>query len=305
MSGLNLLEQAVEAVLNLFWEDFLQRCPLAAQLFAGQAPPLLDHLAILDLPGPETGISVLNQLFAALGYLPRGREYLPEKQNEFMWLAAYGADRQTVDKAAPQLVLADFRLTDLPPKLQKIVKRTTENLAPFPWQEFHRACGDLQRGEAAALPTVVGLISHYCLTRPWLPLSLKEYLAVKEANELLAWVLVWGRCVNHMGLAVYPQPAQESFADYVADLERAGIQLNHRGGLIKGGPLQGIAQASSAEGLSRQMLADHALEITTPFIEWVWRYSAKSRPGVWGDYFTGFIAGQGDRVVESVYTVQE
>lgn len=82
------------------------------------------------------------------------------------------------------------------------------------------------------------------------------------------------------------------------------IQLNHEGGIIKGGRQAGIEQSSTAGKLQKIKLADGEIELPCGFVEFVWRFPhahATAKPILWQDYFTGFIATHANRVIESLY----
>ena len=83
--------------------------------------PILDHLAIIDLPGENTGISELKRIFSAIGFSLQGEGYLPEKQNDFVWLAANDSDGAPATTVLPQIVVADFRPDELPKNVRDIV----------------------------------------------------------------------------------------------------------------------------------------------------------------------------------------
>lgn len=79
-----VLKQTQTALVETLWQRFTERSTYLAKISAlFSSKIILDHLAIIDLPSQHTGINTLNQLFAALHYLPQGRDYLPDNQNEF------------------------------------------------------------------------------------------------------------------------------------------------------------------------------------------------------------------------------
>src|SRR3990167_6247212 len=69
----------------------------------------LDHFAIIDLPSLQSGVVPLKEMFETIGFVSRGQGYLPDKQNDFLWMAEYNSEQLTVAQALPQVVVADFR----------------------------------------------------------------------------------------------------------------------------------------------------------------------------------------------------
>src|SRR5438105_4799589 len=86
-----MLKQVRRAIVRQLWDHYHHTTPqiqmIEQRLLAKGIPELLlDHFAIIDLPGPHTGIPVLKNIFSALGFAEQGHDYLPEKQNDFLWM---------------------------------------------------------------------------------------------------------------------------------------------------------------------------------------------------------------------------
>jgi hypothetical protein len=257
----------------------------------------LDHFAVIDLPGPHSGIPQLYEIFSALGYVERGKDYLAAKQNDFLWMAEGDCMRQPAEFALPQVVIADFRLDEMPSEIRNIIYHYSCKTDSTAAAEIVKL---IQQPDALPLCTQKAL--HYFAGRDWPAPLVKEFHAVREFNELLAWVLVFGRRPNHFTLSVHLLnhfPDLQAFHRFVE--EEVKLPLNHEGGSLKGGAHVGIAQGSTAGISQRILLADGEIEIPTGFVEFVWRYSEKPAGRVWEDYFTHFIGQQADRVIESLY----
>lgn len=301
-------------IIRLLWRDYLNTCPVIQKIIRALQTEnktlVLDHLAIIDLPNyntaNHTGIAVFNQLWSVLHYTPAGRDYLSQKQNEFLWLAPIEACTQTAEEADPQIVLADFCLADMHPIVQKIILKYARQAPAIDWRYFHTLCGAVFRGDFTAETKLVDFIYTYCQQRPWALPTLKEYLTVKEHNELLAWVLVFGRCVNHFGINVRflkNATSLESFSSFMQ--EKLSVKFNTRQGLIKGNADKFIAQSATEGEIMPVFLHNSQIFLARAFIEFVWRApnngNSKIQPIQWRDYFTGFIAEQADSVIESVF----
>lgn len=272
------------------------------------APLVLDHFAIIDLPGPKTGIPQLSQIFSLLGYEVRGQDYLADKQNDFLWLAESGSDEQYARDVLPQVVVADFRIDELPIEIRKIITHYADYAPTFPLSTLKQQIADLQAGKSEAATHALSLLAQYFSGRDWPLPTCKEFSLVREFNELLAWVLVFGRRPNHFTLSIHHLNAFVDLTDFHRFIEdELQLTLNREGGLIKGGKSAGIAQSSTLGITQNILLADGEIAIPTQFVEFVWRYPLKadSQPLLWKDFFTGFIASHADHVIESLYVAYD
>lgn len=71
-------------IIQGLWEGYKLSSPDMQRIDAvfkekGIAHSAFDHFAVIDLPGPHSGIPQLYQIFAALGYVERGKDYLAAK----------------------------------------------------------------------------------------------------------------------------------------------------------------------------------------------------------------------------------
>lgn len=265
----------------------------------------LDHFAIIDLPGPQTGIDQLNQIFSALGFIVQGRDYLPEKQNDFLWLTESDSLNQAAQNVLPQVVVADFRLDELPLEIRKIIEKYAKQNPPSPLTALQKQIGAVYLGDHAFIPEILNTLEQYFSGRTWAPPSKKEFLFVQEFNELLAWVLIFGRRANHFTLSVHLLDHFQNIHQFGQVLEKdLKLTLNREGGAIKGNKSCGIAQGSTLGKLVTVPLSDGNVTIRSGFVEFVWRYpnpSLSKPPRYWNDFFTGFIARQANHVIQSLY----
>ncbi len=303
-----MLDYVKNCIINQLWQAYstnlLSLSMIQANLQAQYQEELkLDHLALIDLPGPDTGIDVLSGLFAFLGYVICGQGYLAEKQNNFRWLAEQSAVPKLAVSALPQIVVADFRREALTPEVLKIIDHYAAFSKPL---DNNRLAflqeRTLQRDKIAA-DEMIALIMSYLKGRDWPLPTVNEYEIVKRHNELLAWVLVMGRQVNHFAWAIHLSTYFSSLEAFNCFLRSSlKIPLNEKGGVIKGHASQGIKQSSTLAAVKSIRLADGVIDLPDRFLEFVWRYpKQEGRSLLWEDYFTGFIADNADRVVESLF----
>lgn len=306
-----MLDQVKNLLIRQLWSNYTTELSVLSRiqtvLQAQYNESLLwDHFALIDLPGPYTGIEPLSELFFQLGYEVRGKDYLPEKQNDFVWLAERAIETQYAENALPQVVLADFRREAFLPEVREIIDSYAILAKPLDFEQLHHLKKAVLKQDKSAVYSLVRLITDYLKGRDWPLPSVQEFEIVKQNNELLAWVLVMGRQVNHFAWAVHLSKnfnSLQAFNQFVSEI--LSISLNEKGGgVIKGHAEQGIEQSSTAPITRTISLADGTIDLSDRFIEFVWRYPIlplNKKPALWKDYFTGFIANNADNVVESLY----
>ena len=307
-----MLKRIRHALIQHLWETYRHSSSQAERIERalqqkGVDKLILDHFAIIDLPGPHTGIQPLSQLFSAIGYVAQGNDYLAEKQNDFLWLTESDSFDLPAKEVLPQVVVADFRLNEMPLEIRRIIEKYSHQAKPFPKATFEKLAHSASNDHDAA-EKLINLITHYLTGRDWPLPTTMEFRAVQAFNELLAWVLVFGRKPNHFTLSIHLLDHFNDLADFHHFIENeVHLPLNREGSVIKGGKSAGISQGSTV-GLPRLVpLSDGHIELSEDFVEFVWRYPhplfcpQTASPLLWKDYFTGFIAQHANRVIESLY----
>lgn len=304
-----MLQQLCTSIIEHLWHEHCktssQMIMIEQHLSQRQIKVLpLDHFAIIDLPGPHSGIPTLTDIFALIGYQERGKGYLPDKQNDFLWMADTKSMQGAAIDALPQAVVADFRLDEMPVAIATIIHKYAQQSAMFPLREAQSLANRIHQHDETAYQTLFKLITNYLSGRDW-PLPTKaEFHQVREFNELLSWVLVFGRRLNHFTLSIHLIPefaSLDAFHDFIR--QDVKLELNQEGGIIKGGAHTGIAQGSTIGIPQTITLSDGIVELPAGFVEFVWRYPARTEittPYHWHDYFTGFIAQHANHVIESL-----
>jgi len=288
----NLRQQLTQHLWQIYRSDAQEMLTLEAGLKElGIHTYHLDHFAIIDLPGKNSGIPVLQKIFGELGYEKRGAGYLPAKQNDFTWLAEKNCSPKLATDVLPQIVIADFRLHEMPVDVRGIIEKYAALTAPAPTFD-------------AASSEDLPLLLYYFNGRDW-PLPTKEeYERVNAFNPLLAWVLIFGRRPNHFTLSLHLLDEFTDLKHFNAFLtDTLHLQLNTEGGTVKGTPEKGILQSSTLGVTKKISLVGGDIFIPSHFIEFVWRFPKASvaNPQLWQDYFNDFIAEQADYVIESLY----
>jgi hypothetical protein len=303
-----MLKQIRQHIIDKLWRDYYKSNDHVKRiekiLFEKNIrPPALDHLAIIDLPGPHTGISELSRIFTAIGYAFQGKDYLPEKQNDFTWMAECDSVGKPVEDVLPQVVVADFRLDELPQDVRNIISQYSSQALPSPAGEIEALAQRAANHDSQAEAQLLAMTTAYFSGRDWPLPTVKEFATVHAFNELLAWVLVFGRRPNHFTFSIHLMPEFESLASFHQFIhDEVGLNLNQDGGAIKGGKEVGIEQGSTAGTPAIVTLADGSVELPMDFVEFVWRFKNKNQPVLWEDYYTGFVATHANQVIQSLYT---
>ncbi len=303
-----MLKMIRQKIVQNLWQDYHRTTPHIASIEAALKNKkidqlFLDHFAIIDLPGTHSGIPALKKIFSAIGFQEGGRGYLHDKQNDFLWMAESDSHTQPPTHVLPQVVVADFRLDEMPNDVKNIIINYAEQSTPVPLDKIEVLTEKAMQHDELAAEKLIDLVLNYLRGRDWPLPTIAEFKTVQHFNELLAWVLVFGRRPNHFTLSVHLLPHfsnLDMFHSFITD--DVGLALNQEGGTIKGNEKTGIAQGSTA-GISTQVaLHDGNIELPTGFVEFVWRFPKTSRPiKQWDDYFTGFVASHADHVIESLY----
>jgi hypothetical protein len=302
------LKQIRQLIVKNLWENYRNtssQARLIEQKLANKGifPLYFDHFAMIDLPGPHTGIPYLSELFMLLGYTKRGQGYLPDRQNDFVWMAEIDSTNRLAHQVLPQIVVADFRLQELPYPVKKIIEKYAMHASPPPLHFIHTLTQQIGENDHNAASTLIHSICHYLTNRDWPLPTLAEFMTVWEFNQLLAWVLVFGRKPNHFTLSIHLLSAfadLETFHQFIE--QELQITLNQTGGVIKGGRSAGMAQSATDGELEPIHLSDGCAELPTGFVEFVWRYAhpTSQNPILWDDFFTGFITHHATHVIQSL-----
>ena len=190
-------------------------------------------------------------------------------------------------------------------EIRKIIEKYSHQAKPSPVTDIHKLIGRVYLGDTTASTQVAQLICDYFSGRNWPLPTLHEFMTVREFNELLSWVLVFGRRPNHFTLSAHLLAGFTDITDFNHFIEKdAKLILNSENGIIKGNKTAGIEQCATTNKIETIQLADGEIRLPLGFIEFVWRHPRNitcTKPTLWSDYFTGFIAHQANKVVEALY----
>jgi hypothetical protein len=290
-----------KGLTHRLWSNYIKAAPEYYGIFSKEKLAM-DHFAIIDFTSKYSGIDYLKEIFKLIGYTERGAGYLPDKQNNFMWLSSPEFSEKSPKEALPQPIIADFCNDKFSKSTRKIIEKYSKcNYQNFDLTMIKSAMKDAEEGNQLAEHYVVDVISGHLNSKFSEHPTLKEYEAVKEENQLLAWILLFGRRINHFGVGVCPEShsSLENFNSHVQNNYNA--VMNKEGGLIKGGAKCGIEQSSTMGKVIEIKLEDGVVKTNDSFLEFVWRYPVKPSPKAMKDYYMDFIPVNADRVIESLF----
>lgn len=289
MSYMDITSTVRNTVINRLWEKY------SISNYALKIAPLnhkvvLDHIAIIDLGFGSSNRVELAGLFQELGFEIKGSGYLPEKNNDFLWMSQKNSSELLPEDAAPQIVFGDFRIEKLSNNVRDIVEQYGSYQKKFDLDKLKTLMSKNLAQEA------VELIFSYLECKPWPLIPKEHYQLVEKENPLLAWVLMFGRTANHFGVDVQFSTKYNGLSEFNEDAAKI---LNDGIGVIKGSKEIGIEQSSSLGKIVHLDAVD--IFVRGPFLEFVWRHPIKDRPLLWGDYYRGFIPDNANKIIESVY----
>lgn len=287
-------------IIQELWKNYISDFPCYSSIFP--VTPPLDHFAIIDLTSNHTGKNTLKKIFECIGFVERGSGYLPEKQNDFLWMAEEAFEQKKFLASLPQIVFADFRNELLSSESQKIITSLTKDTKTFDYELLKHSILQLDEKKPETLSIVVEQIINHLSSKAWRTPTKAEYEVLNKENSLIAWVALFGRKVNHFGFCINGLSQYKNLEEFISELKSNNpFKINNIAGEIKGGRYQGISQASSIGSEIYVQLEDGEVKTNSSFMEFVWRYPKTESPKLWSDYFNGFIADNATHVIESLY----
>ena len=235
--------------------------------------------------------------------MERGSGYIPERVNDFTWVCYEHNDTLPLDDALPQIVLADFRIDKLSDESRNVINQLLIDVEPN--REALQEVESILKADAHNMEQCkkcADIIYKELFEKMiWRTPTIEQYKTVERENPLIAWVLAWGRTVNHYGISLHaPSSNFESFEEFMVDAQKERTKFNDDDGIVKGSKELGIEQAATMISMKELQLADGVISISEPFTEFIWRYSKKKSPRLWGDFYNDFIPQNANQIIKSV-----
>ena len=234
-------------LLSLLWDRYAAEVPPArtfSELYGGSFRN--DHVAFRSLARPGGGIALFQRVFEPLGWRPAGAYAFPDAHLDALYLAH--------PAGLPRVFLSELRAAELSPGSQALLARLPADPEPPP---------------AGAAPEA---LAAWFAAPP--PPSGDALLALEAQSQYGAWLLAFGRKVNHFTGAV------EDIDAWVARMQAAGVPMK--------------AEIEGAPGTALRQTATRAHPLQVPLAEggsrpWPYAYFeiAQRAPG-----FDGFLGPQ-------------
>jgi len=263
-----------------------------------------DHVAYRTLPGPHTGVHILEAVFKALGYERRDDYFFEAKQLKAFWLCPPDIHAHTLD-ASPKVFLSELIPDRFTPEFKSVVTRLTSSVVASPVPRIEDCAAQAKSGNVDAAHALVEECVKLLTTLPsWPRPSLKDYEILKKESEYASWTMLYGHQINHFTVSVHLMNSFshiKQLASYLEDV--LGIPMNHVGGVVKGTPDLLLEQIST-------MAVDYAYEfqegvakVPYGFVEFAYRHvlPGKKHDGQWQSYYQGFVTSNADKIFESTF----
>jgi hypothetical protein len=263
----------LDSFFAALWEDYRRIAPhvsaLRTALEARGETVVNDHVAFRTFAGPTLGIGALEPHLLALGYRRFAPYAFPDKHLD-AW--AYLHEEPT----APRVFLSELRRGVLSPEAERIIDRLVGAVDP----------------ERVKRPDV------FWAGPLWPAVAFEEYETLARESEYAGWLAALGLRANHFTVSVNHLLATPTLEGSLALIEAAGGVVATAGGRIKGGPHEGLEQASTVADRQPVTFAGGVTRvIPTCYYELARRHP---RPGdAEGRLYQGFVPASADRLFES------
>lgn len=295
------IDIARRKIINFLWDKFKREVPeanlVASRLASIGAPCLLDHMAIMDLPGPRGGIAALQEIFSLLDYKVDGADYLAIKKAPFVWMSVKDAGKCDPATVSPLLVLGEFRLSEFDPQIAAVITRIASSQKPAPLEEMRSLAAQAKAGSAAAGDKLADAVTSFLVTPPSEKITKEEIELILQNrhHDVISRVLVFGNEVNHFGLSIHLANKWKSLEEFNDFISNSGeIILGQMGGrLITGSVKEGLQQSATQARWSPIALPGGETDFPNKFIEFDWRARLRGEagtPACWEDFHQGFFA---------------
>lgn len=246
-----------------------------------------DHIAFRTFAAqdPFAGIASISRIFEALGYEAAGVYRFPDKH-----LASIHFQHPRAE--LPKLFLSELRSWELGPAERRIIRRVLKQSRP-PVAGEMLAQLHVDPSRPKLFRAVVGVFTRL----PWKPPRRKDVLALNEASQFGAWVLVHGYAVNHFTALVNSHGVRElsDIEKTVAALKKAGVGMKDE---IEGARGSGLRQTATQAADAMVRVAEGKMPWTYAYFEIAERGAAPHPSGGAPVRFEGFLGPQASQLFE-------
>jgi hypothetical protein len=256
---------------SALWRDYATIAPTAASikrdlLDAGERV-VDDHVAFRTFDRGPLSVDALEALIVSVGYVRDGTYFFERKK-----LRAHSY-LHARDATAPKIFLSGLLLERCSPAVQECVSGLVRQIP----KSFARDMEALWSGI------------------PWRPISIQDYVMLRQESEYAAWLAALGFHANHFTVLVNALSDELASVAKILDwVEARGFRINSSGGRVKGGVEAGLEQGSTMADEMTVSFSDGQQMIPTCYYEFAQRFVVSD-----GALYQGFVTASADKIFES------
>lgn len=266
-------ERFLATLFDRLWDQYRSRVSYVQtyeQVVAAEGATFFnDHIAFRTIAWqqPMAGIASIARLFEALGYRAAGSYYFADKH-----LAATHFAHP--HPQFPKLFVSEFCSWMLPAALQHVASRVLQTHRPTVSLELLSQLAQLDKQSTIGAATgdsqsqlLDDVLAHFTQL-PWDVPERADVMAINQASQYAAWVLVHGYAVNHFTSLVNSHGCEslDSLEKTIAALAAAGVPMKAE---IEGAVGSKLRQ-SATEAVSVEVAISDAGRLST--MPWTYAY---------------------------------
>lgn len=257
-------------VFDILWKDYSLQNPSAQaihDLFTKENEQVInDHIAFRTFDDDRMNIKVLSKKFIRAGYVQKGEYKFEDKH-----LNAIHLEHPTIENA-PRVFISELILFEFSEEFQKTVKRRINSVG----NAYYADPDLIHKGSVWGKP------------------SYADYQFLRKESEYAAWLYIHGFRANHFTVSINALKKYNSIEKVNQFIKDSGYEMNTTGGEIKGVPEELLQQSSTLAEMIQMEFEEGTYEVPACFYEFAIRY-----PDANGEFFSGFIAANANKIFES------
>jgi 2-oxoadipate dioxygenase/decarboxylase-like protein len=237
------------ALFDRLWDEYRRRVSYVQkyeQVIAEHGATFVnDHIAFRTIAtqSPSSGIHSLGRIFQALGYRAAGVYHFDDKH-----LAA--VHFQHAHPEFPKLFISELQTWELDDSARQVIAAALHSHRDPIADDELAALARIADGKSAA--ALLDRLTHWFADLPWSPPAREAVVALNQASQYGAWVLVHGYNVNHFTSLI-----NSHGVDALADIEKTIAALQQAGVPMK-------AEIEGEPGSKLRQTATEAVTIDVP-----------------------------------------
>lgn len=259
----------VEELFEHLWQGYIKLAPAAKDIHtllqSTQATPIInDHIALRTLAHPRCNISVISQVFLALGYERKEYYHFESKKLDAYYF-------QHPNETYPKVFISEVKIDELDFETQNTLTSLAESIPE----------------EVLDSKLLVSSGRHW-------DVSYEVYTKLYAQSEYAAWFYLYGYCANHFTIFINALEKFDTIIEVNNLVKESGYTLNSAGGEIKGSADVLLEQSSTTAQVIEVKFNEGTYKIPSCFYEFAKRYKDEN-----GNLYQGFVAKSADLIFNS------